>query len=636
MSPQVVRFEDFELDPSRYELRRAGQIQKLEKIPMELLLLLTENPGILITRQQIAAKLWGPDVYVESERGINTAVGKIRRVLNDDPNQPRYVQTVVGKGYRFIADIQGNGVLDPASSALPSEAIFAPISQEPGEAAATGSHPNWARTIWMTGLGLLAIIAAVFTLPPVRDWFSQLISPGIQSIAVLPMTNLANDPAEEYFVDGMTDQLITNLARATHLRVISRTSIMQFKNTKKPLPVIAHMLHVDAVIEGSVIRYRDELEIQAQLLDARRDRHLWAQTYTGKADQVLALQDEVTRDIAEHVASTLHATVSGLTPSRQVDSAAYEDYLRGRYYLAQRTPAALKKAAEYFEKAVTRDPNDALAYVGLADTYNVITFYGGPPPSETFPKAEAAAKRALALNDNLGEAHAALGDTLFSYHWDWNGAEREFRRAISLSPGDAAAHHWYSELLSMLGRHDEAIGEINTAKQLDPLSLVINTTVAGTLYLARRYDEARQQIKETLDLNPLYGPAHTTLGWIDLYQNKGSAAVNDFRRAMELSGDSPSLLAGLGCAYAIEGNKRKAREIAAKLEGLSNSEYVSPETLARLYIFTGEDTLALDRLEEAYIMHVNTLNNIYVEPCYDKLRNNPRFQTLLRRMHFVR
>jgi tetratricopeptide (TPR) repeat protein len=352
---------------------------------------------------------------------------------------------------------------------------------------------------------------------------------------------------------------------------------------------------------------------------------------------VLALQNEVTRDIAEHVAATLRPQAGKTSGEDQhVSAEAYENYLKGRYYLAKRNPEALQRAIEYFQKAIDIDPKYALAYVGLADTYNVISFYGGPPPSESFPKAEVAAKKALALNSRLGEGHAALGDTLFSYHWDWSGAEREFREAIAINPGDASAHHWYSELLSMLGRHDEAIEQIKEAKQLDPLSLVINTTVSGALYLARRFDEAEKQIKETLDLDPDYGPAHGTLGWIYLYEHKNAQAVLEFKEAITLSGNSPSALAALGCAYASEGDSRRARSIAAELEVRSKHQYVSPEALARLYVSMKNQDLAIARLEEAYQMRVDTLNNIYVEPCYDNLRSDPRFQSLIRRMHFIR
>jgi TolB-like protein/DNA-binding winged helix-turn-helix (wHTH) protein/Tfp pilus assembly protein PilF len=643
MSPQaVIRFRDFELDAERYELRRAGQVQKLEKIPMELLLMLANRPGRLVSRAEIAEHLWGSGVFVDAERGINTAIAKIRRALGDDPSQPQCIQTVVGKGYRFVADV----LQEPEA---PSEApvdSFSPVTylistnetnsrQNPDVSPRRGGAR--AAYVLTAGIVLLAGVIAVLKGGRLRDLVSQLLAPRISSIAVLPMANLANDSSQDYFVDGMTDQLITNLAQTTSLRVISRTSVMQFKNVKKPLPEIARMLNVDAIVEGSVMRVGRQLNIQAQLLDARRDRHLWAQTYTGSDDRALALQNEVTRDIAQHVAATLRPGAhAALRSAEAVDPRAYEDYLRGLFYLEKRRLETLKRAAELFQRVIDLSPGYAQAYVGLADTYNVMSFYGGPPPSECFPKAEVAARKALSLDPGLGEAHAALGETLFSYHWNWAGAEREFREAIRLAPEYAPAHHWYGQLLSMLRRHSEAIAEIRKAHDLDPLSLVINATVAGTLYLARDFDAAEYQANKTLELDPSYGPAHMTLAWIDISVRNGKQAVAELKKAMATSGPSASLEADLACAYAATGNIQKARSIAAELESRAKHEYVSPESLARVYVFLGENEVALDKLDQAYKMHVDTLNNIYAEPVYDRLASNLRFKALLRKMRFVK
>lgn len=628
--PTVIRFKDFELDVERYELRRAGQVQKLEKIPMELLLLLARRPGLLVSRAEIAAHLWGADVFVDAEKGINTAIAKVRRALSDDPNQPQCIQTVVGKGYRFVADVLGTpdakGPEAPESFSPEPVAYLVP-TEEAGGRHVTRANRRKRPTYVLAAVSVILIVAIITAL--------NGLPPRIRSIAVLPMTDLANDPSQEYFVDGMTDQLITDLAQTTSLRVISRTSVMQFKNVRKPLPEIARMLNVDAVVEGSVMRVGSQLNIQAQLLDARRDRHLWAQTYTGSGDRALALGNEVTRDIAHHVAATLRPEASrALRSAEAVDPAAYEDYLRGRFYLAKRRPDALKKAADAFRSSIHLSPGYAAAYVGLADTYNVISFYGGPPPSECFPKAEAAARKALALEPGLGEAHAALGETLFSYYWDWSGAEREFREAIRLAPEYASAHHWYSQFLSMLRRDSEAIAEIRKARELDPLSLTINATFAGALYLARRYPEAERQVNKTLELDSSYAPAHIVLAWVDIYAHKGKHAPAELKRAIEISGNSSHTQAVLACAYAANGNLSDARRIAAELETRFRHEYVSPEVLARLYVILGEYDAALLKLEQAYKMHVDTLNNIYAEPVYDRLRSNPRFQSLLRTMRF--
>ena len=500
-------------------------------------------------------------------------------------------------------------------------------------------HP-WrrGRNLFLAALGVAAtlLVALVgFNVGGWRDRVIRTIHPRIQSVAVLPMEDLAHDPQQEYFVDGMTDQLITNLAQSTSLRVISRTSVMQYKGSREPLRAIAQALNVDAVIEGSVERHGGRVRIHAQLLDARADRHLWAQTYEHNEGDIWALEDEITREIAEQVAAKLRPeNEMDRSHSRPVNAVAYENYLRGNYYWAKRTSASLKKATEHFQLALDAEPRYALAYVGLANVYNVISYYGGPLPSESFPKAEEAARKALALDDRLGEAHAALADTLFSYHWDWAGAEREFRTAIRLEPGYATAHHWYGELLTILGRHQEAIAQIEQARQLDPLSLVINESLGEALRAARRYDDAALQLRKTIDLDPGFAGAHGELGWTYIEKGMPNEAISEFQRAVDLSGDAPRDVAALGWGLAKTGKLLEARRVAAGLEARSHERYVSPEALARVYVALGEKDLAIQHLQEAYWMRVDTLNNIKVERCYDSLRSDARFQAIVARMNF--
>lgn len=498
---------------------------------------------------------------------------------------------------------------------------------------------RWRRPIHLlAGLGLIATFLVVLVALNVGGWrgrASGTTYPQIRSIAVLPMQNVAHDPEQEYFVDGMTDQLITNLAQSTSLRVISRTSVMQYKNVRKPLRVIARALNVDAVIEGSVERRRGKVRIEAHLLDARADRHLWAHTYERDEGDIWALQDEISREIAEQVAAALRPEEERDQGHNQpVNAAAYENYLRGNYYWAKRTSASLNRAAEYFKLAIDIEPRYALAYAGLADVYDVISYYGGPPPSESFPKAEAAARKALALEPRLGEAHAALADALYSYRWDWAGAEGEFRTAIRLEPGYATAHHWYGELLKILGRREESIAEIDKARQLDPLSLIINDSLGEALYPARRYDDAAVQLRKAIDLDPNFAAAHEQLGRIYIQKGMPNEAIGEFRRAVDLSGNSPREIAALGWGLAKAHKFREARHIAATLEARSHERYVSPESLARLYTGLGETKLAIQRLEQAYRMRVDTLNNIKVEPSYDGLRSDPRFQEIVHKMNF--
>lgn len=640
---KVFRFERNELDLDRYVLRRAGKRLPLSRMPMEFLILLLERRGSLVTREEIAARVWPVPESVDIVQGINTAVNRIRSVLNDDAAKPRFIETVVGKGYRFIAQVEeiddGPATSLAATTAAPDALTLIPPQIQPLRDLATPGSPagkprNHPRMAAILVLGMAGLtLAAILTL---RNRPEPLTSrSSIRSIAVLPLLNLSKDADQQYFADGVTDQLITSLVQSTSLRVISRTSVMQYENIRKPLPEIASALKVDAVVEGSIERRQGQVRIEAQLLDAKSDRHLWAQSYEGSESGIWALQDQITRDIAEQIAAKLRpANETDHSHNRPVSSAAYEDYLRGEYWWNKRSPESLKKAAGYFQMAIDAEPQYALAYVGLADTYNVMSFYGGPAPSESFPKAEAAARKALSLDNRLGEAHAALGDNLFSYHWDWAGAEHEFQSAIHLNSGYAPAHHWYSELLSVLGRHDEAIAEIERARQLDPLSLAINQTVAGAFYMARRYDEAALQMQRAIELEPGYASAHNMLGWIYTQKGMHNQAIAEFRRAVNLSNNSPGDVAALGWGYAEAGQRREARQIAAALETRSHQRYVSPDALARLYTAINEKNLAFERLEAAYRMRVDTLNNINVEPCYDSLRSDPRFQALVRRMNF--
>jgi eukaryotic-like serine/threonine-protein kinase len=481
----------------------------------------------------------------------------------------------------------------------------------------------------------LLVVAIGFNLGGSRNAVIGTFHPRIRSIVVLPMENLSGDPGQEYFADGMTDQLITDLAQSTSLRVISRTSAMQYKHARTPLPAIARALDVDAVIEGSVDRRQGKVRIQAQLLDARADRHLWAQTYERDESNIWALQDEITREIADQVAAKLRPEKEAdRSHNRPVNAVAYENYLRGNYYWAKRTSASLNKAAEYFQLAIDAEPRYALAYVGLANVYNVSSFYGGPLPSDSFPKAEVAARKALALDEDLGEAHAALADTLYSYHWDWAGAEREFQTAIRLEPGYATAHHWYGELLTILGRREESIAEIEQARELDPLSQPINQSLGGTFRAARRYDEAALQLRKTIELDPGFAPAHEELGWTYIEKGMPNEAISELERAVDLSGNSLNDVAALGWGFAKAGELAEARQIAAELEVRSREAYVSPEALAKLYVALGEKDLAIQRLEQAYRTHVDTLNQIKVEPCYDSLRSDARFQAIVALMNF--
>jgi TolB-like protein/Tfp pilus assembly protein PilF len=495
---------------------------------------------------------------------------------------------------------------------------------------------------------VIVLIALNFLALNLGGWRSRLLggaaSARIESLAVLPLENLSQDPEQEYFADGMTEALITDLAKSSALRVISRTSVMQYKRVKKPLPQIARELNVDAVIEGSVQRSANRVRVTAQLIHAATDRHLWADSYERDLRDVLALQNEVASAIVHEIRVKLappNAPGSGLNastpirlaPARPVDPQAYEAYLRGRYFWNKRTPEGVKSSVKYFEQAIQRDPAYALAYAGLADSYHVSSPYGVLPPDEAYPRAKAAAMKALELDSNLAEAHAALAETKASYDHDWSGAEEEFRRALKLNPNYANAHYFYAfNVLSVLERHEEAIGEIKKALELDPLSLIINSNYGNILYFAGRYDEAIQQCLKTLEIDPNFAGAHFYLAWV--YQRKGmyDAGLSEFQKTVSLS-PTPQNESQLARAYILAGKKAEGLKVLARLKE-SKQAYVSAWDMSTIYLALGDRERAIAELERAFQEHSERLIWIKVDPRFEPLRSDPRFQDLLRRMNF--
>ena len=491
---------------------------------------------------------------------------------------------------------------------------------------------------------LLAVllVAALVIAFYAGGWRDRLLrqggAPQINSLAVLPLVNFSHDPEQDYFADGMTEALITDLAKTTELRVISRTSVMHYKGTQKPLPEIARELNVDAVIEGSVQRSGSRVRITAQLIRGATDQHLWAESYERDLRDILGLQDEVAHAIAQRVASKLNPTNQmDRERARPVEPEAYEAYLKGVYYWNKRTPETLKKSAEYFQQAIAKDPDYAPAYASLAGFYNSASGYSVLTPEESLPKARAAALKALEIDSSLAEAHAALAESLSNDH-DWKAAETEFRRALELNPNSAQVHYWYGfAFLSPLGRHAEAISEMERARALDPLSLMINANLGSTLFLARQYDQAIQQCLRTLEMDPHFAPAHFYLAWA--YQGKRifDEAVTEMQKAMADSGENgtnPQFLSQLTRAYALAGKRAEALQTMAKLDQLSKRIYVSSYDRATISVALGERDRALAELEHAYEEHDERMIWLSIDPRFEGLHSDPRFQDLLRRMNF--
>jgi len=610
--PNVVRFGVYEFASHRQELRKAGIRIRLEGQPLAILQMLLERPGELVTREELQKNLWPADTFVDFEHSLNAAVKRLRASLNDSADQPRYVETLARRGYRFIA----------------------PLNAADAE---TGVAPSIVR-----GQRVRLIAIAVFALAVGgwgwRQWrhrFAVPALPVIRSLAVLPLTNLSGDPSQEYIADGMTEELIGRLSHIHGLRVISRTSAMHFKNTQLSVPEIAKTLGVDAIVEGSVTREGSHIRVHAQLIRGATDEHIWAEEYQREYRSILGLQDDVARSIAGRIESSL--TPQGrasLAPVSAVGPEAYEDYLKGRYYFNQRTENALNKSVVNFQQAIAREPNYGLAYSGLADAYALLGFRGSFPSKDALSRAKAAASKAIEIDGMLAEAHASLAFIAETYEWDWATAEREYKRALELNPGDARTHHWYAGYLMYVGRFDEGIAEAKRARDLDPLSLPVNNALAGRLLVAGRVDEALEQVRKTFEMDPHFAPAHQTLGWAYLNQGKQKEAIREFQQALQLSGNTATdFTLDLAFAYAVGGKRDEARRILATLKQQHEKGLVPSGSVAILYGALGELNEAFAWLEKAYQERDPELTYINVPGRrFEPLRRDPRFKKILVRM----
>jgi len=459
----------------------------------------------------------------------------------------------------------------------------------------------------------------------------------IRSLAVLPLESLSSDASQDYFADGMTDELISDLGQISALRVISRTSVMAYKRARKPLPQIARELNVDAVVEGTVLRSGDQVRITAQLIEASTDKHLWSQSYQGELRDTLALQNQVARAIADQIRINLNPQEqAALKNVKVVNPQAYESFLKGRYFWNKRTADGLKVALAYFNQAIDEDPKYAQAYSGLADTYSLLGDwqYAVMTPKEALPKAKAAATKALELDSALGEAHNSLAFCLDGFDWDFDSAGKEFRRAIELNPGYATAHHWYAWHLSLLGQYDDAIAEMRKAESLDPLSLIINADLAELLVLAHSYEESIRQSRKTIEMDPNFALAHNQLAQAYLQKHMNDEAVAELQEAAQLSGESPTVMANLGRAYAASGKRSEAIKLLSALKKRSNSIYSHGSEIAVIYAALGDTDQAMNWLEKGFEERFNP--GVLLRPGFDPLRSDPRFQDLLRRIGLPR
>jgi TolB-like protein/DNA-binding winged helix-turn-helix (wHTH) protein len=618
MSLARLRFRDYQLDRDGFELCRAGHRLRLERKPMELLILLAEKQGQLVKREEIIEKIWGKDFFFDAENGINNAIRKIRLALNDNAEHPLFVETSLGKGYRFIAPVER--VLEPAS-ALAKEPL---IRQGPAAF-------RWRRA-WVLALGLAAAIAAAFgfNLGGFRGRVFARSVPRVHSIVVLPLQNLSGDASQEYLVDGMTDALITDLAQISSLRVISRTSAMHYKGSHQSLPQIARELNVDAVIEGSVMRSGNRVRITAQLLDAHSDRHLWAKAYDQDIREIMSLRYDVANNIVHEIQAKLTPQESlRLSRKQQVDPEAYDDYLRGSYFWHKFTEPGMRQAQEYFEKSVQKDPSYALGYAWLANTYGQLGDYVGPL-RDFMLKSKETSQKALQLDDNVAVAHGALGWVRWAYDWDWPGAESEFKRAIQLSPGHALCHGIYARYLDSMGRFEEAIQEHRIARELDPLDLVLIYDLGDHFVVSREYDKAIAEYRMLLDMDPNFIAAYEELAVAYKRQGMEKESISEWEQEAMLAG-TPKLVEGIKIAF-VRGGYKSALKARLTYDQHRRSEgaYVSFSRFSRTYAALGEKNLALQALERAFAER-EPMAWLNVDPEWDPIRADPRFLDLVRR-----
>src|SRR3984957_1712068 len=557
---RVLRFDSFELDVRAGELRKAGVKLRLQGQPIQVLAALLNNAGELVTLEQLRAQVWTADTFVDFDHSLHNAVARIREVLGDSAESPRYIETLPRRGYRYIGPV--------ADFRAPRSATeIGPHASQPLTLVAAQKR----KRILVVVFGAI-VLGALFTLGLVasttwRNLHSKAAVLPIQSLAVLPLDNLSGDPSEEFFADGMTDQLITDLAKVSSLRVISRTSVMQYKGAKKSLPAIARELNVDAIVEGSVVRSGHRVRVTAQLVQALTDQHLWAETYEQDLGDVLKLQGEVADAIAQQGRAQLTPTQqSQLRQGSAVNPAAYDAYLRGRLYFVNEftKPNSLRKAQHYFEAALQQDPILAVAYAGLADIYVYLACAGAMQKDQAYRSAKEALAKARELDDSIGEAHDTLGLLNFVFDWDWDAADREFNRAIALAPSYSCAHEDRAIFLALVGRRTEALAEIKKIDQLD-YGFSAAHSESLTYYELRDYPALIEASRRALLLDPEDSFQHYTLGVGYEGTGKLAEAISEYQKAIAMSAGSQSVVA-LAHAYSAIGKRAEARKILRDLE----------------------------------------------------------------------
>jgi TolB-like protein/DNA-binding winged helix-turn-helix (wHTH) protein/Tfp pilus assembly protein PilF len=618
-----IRLGDCELNAAAFEVRRGRRVTKLERIPLQVLLMLIEERGTLVTREAIAERVWGKEVFVDVDNGINTAIRKIRQILNDDPQRPRFIETISGMGYRFIGPVEP---VEGEHAEVKSPESRLPDAEPRPEAHAQAEEHRWRRIVWVA-----SALALVLGMAAVGWWrYSRPEAHAIRSIAVLPLQNLSGDSSQEFLADGMTEELITELSRIEPLRVISHTSVMDYKGTKKHLPEIARELNVDAILEGSVIRERDNVRVTVQLLDGPADRHLWSEAYERPLNGVLNLQ----RDVAKAVASEIRVKLTPVQQARlkavqDLNPQAYENYVRGRYLLSTQFTmrAPLMQAKSHFESAIQADPKFAEAYSGLADVHLYLALGRYEAPEVAFRSAHEALGKATELDETVGEIHDTLGTIMWRHDWDFAGAEREFDRSVALAPSYSCAHEDRAAYMAFLGKRNEALAELAKVNGLD-LGPGSQMTAAAVFYQLRDYPRLIEVSKEGVATNPNEALEHLDLGVGYEGIGKHAEAIAEFKKADELSKGDQDNASFLLYSLVRSGDRSGALKILREWE--TKKDPINAYLMATMYASLEMKDKAFEYLNRAVSERSLELAwHIKADSRIDGLRSDARFQKVI-------
>ena len=629
---EKLRFATFELDTQTHELLRNGRSVKLPPQALRLLEFLVAHPGKLVTREEIRREIWNETTFVDFEQGINKSIGQIRDALSDDAGRPRFVETLPRRGYRFVADVEyqeNHSTPVPAVDLTHVAAVIAPVTEYGGKSskqeAASGSgvvlEPTRSVRRWLMIAGAVITLVAIGGLTRRGLEWNHGVKP-IQSLAVLPLENLSHDSEQEYFAEGMTDELITDLAKISALRVISRTSVMQYKGTKKPVPQIARELNVDAVVEGTVTREQGKVRITAQLIRAAPEKHLWAEKYEGDLADVLKLQAEVARAIAQQIRIRVRSDEAARISAAQVQPAAYEEYLRGRqHFWKNNDDSEMEQAIQHFNRAIQLQPDYAAAYGLLSFSWHLRLGNGWVKPGQDGDAARRSALKALDLDPNNAEAHVALAGVHWFEDWDWPAADKEFRRAQELDPNSVEACGCYIVFLDNTGRFDEAIAMGERSARIDPFNAQVRALHAGALYAARRYQEAVSMAQRAVELDPQNSDAYWALTLAYEAMGKPEEALTAADRGFR---DAPLL----AWAYARMGRRSDAVSVLGRvLKSPSDSAGI-----AQVYFALGNRDEGFKWLIRAFDERENFVSFVKFDPAFDDIRDDPRFRALVARL----